>query len=71
MRGEPPRRHKQKEQPEETKQLHLNRGGARERENSRKANRERTAARRRMIKSTKKKTAAKTGEGRKRMKTEH
>ena len=63
MRGEPPRRPNHKAPPEEIKQVHLNRGGERERENNSKANRERTAARRRMIKSTKKKMAAKTGEG--------
>ena len=32
VRGEPPRRHNEKESPEEIKQVHLNRGGERERE---------------------------------------
>ena len=53
MRGEPPSRHNEKGAARRTKQEHLNRG-AREREREQpQGNRERTAARRRIMKSNK------------------
>ena len=57
--GEPPRRQKQQVQPEALQQVRRHRGGARERENSRKAIERKPHPERELVRARKRKTAAK------------